>query len=596
MRLPVMLTRSAVAALRRPPLVWTLLGCAVLLAVRRFDQVQTPQFWAEDGPVFFLHARTFGALALLEPAAGYYHSALRLVAWLATFVDVSLAPAVYVAAAAGLTLYVATRTQSERFPFPASPLYAFAVVLIPDGYEVLLNLTNVQWILAAGLILVLISREPADLPGRLHDVLAVGVLGLTGPFIIVLAPLFIWRAWQRRSKFSLLLAAASAGCALLQTLALLAHSKPGAARQTVLELLLAVPGTRIGGSLFTGGELDASSGWILSSVVGGSVVVAVVILAVRKGVARNERMWLGCAFLGLLAAALQRCGEVLPALLNAGEGGRYFYLPQLLVVWLLIVVLHEASGAWRWGAAMLLVGAVAANVDRMQEPALLDLDWQFYAAHIRAGDEVVININPPPTEFTVAGRRPTAAAAKRIGLPSAGLVNASVRSFVAESQPACLGFVIQGRSRKVLLRAVGSSLRAFGVAEPLAEPELSLMKDGIAVPGLFARSGTVDAEIKAASASCGAFPLSPSSTDVVALIELPPGAYSALVHTRNARGEVLLEVYEVPHCWYPGRETRRNRRKVTFTHHPLDKNEAAVLHTGAADYVFERGRRPYGHH
>ena len=38
-------------------------------------------------------------------------------------------------------------------------------------------------------------------------------MGLTGPFCIVLCPLFAWRAWERRSRSSLVLAAILCACA-----------------------------------------------------------------------------------------------------------------------------------------------------------------------------------------------------------------------------------------------------------------------------------------------------------------------------------------------------------------------------------------------
>src|SRR5436190_23821070 len=96
----------------RPPLWCTLLVCGMILFARRPDLIRLPQFWAEDGAVFFLQSRTLGADALIEPSAGYLHTVQRLVAWLASWTDPVLSPAIYVGAAGLLTLYVAARTQS----------------------------------------------------------------------------------------------------------------------------------------------------------------------------------------------------------------------------------------------------------------------------------------------------------------------------------------------------------------------------------------------------------------------------------------------------------------------------------------------------
>ncbi len=534
----------------------------MILAWRRFDQVHNPQFWAEDGSLFFLQAKTSGTAALFTPAAGYFHTVLRLVAWLATAVDISLTPAIYVAAAAGLTLYVAARTQSERCPLPASPLYAFAVVLIPDGYEVLLNLTNVQWILAGALLLVLIAREPESFAARLHDVVAVGLLGLTGPFVIVLTPLFVWRAILRRTTFSVMLAGVAALCALTQGIAVARDAAAHGPAKIAFELLLAVPGNRVAGALFTGGELDADVPRFVSTVAGAVFVLGIGFLALRPGRARPERMWLGAAFVGLGIVALYRCRELLPGLLNPGLGGRYFFPLQLLAAWLLIALAYAKEPWARRTGAALLLGALAVNFDRLREPPLVDLDWQYYAAQIRNGEEVVVSTNPVNWEFTVPGQS-SSLPGKRVGMPASGLVNVSVRSFVSPERPACLGFVLQNRrSRKMFVRAVGPSLATFGVTQPLVEPVLTLLRNGVEVPGFAPQFTHADQpEIVAAAASCGAFALQSGARDAVALIELPPGSYSAVVSTPDRTGEVLLEVYEVPHCWYPAREHRRSRRK-----------------------------------
>ncbi len=536
--------------------------CGILLAFRRSDQLQNPQFWAEDGSVFFLQAKTLGLEALFTPAAGYFHTALRLVAWFANSVEIALAPAVYVAAAFAFTLYVAARTQSSRFPLPASPLYALAVVLIPDSYEVLLNLTNVQWILAAGLILVLIAREPKTFRGRAHDLAAVLLLGLTGPFVMVLAPLFVWRAFDRRSRFSVILASGASLCAMTQLVAFARDTAAIVPAQVSVELLFSVPGVRVAGSLFTGGELDGEIARLVTSLAGVALLAAIGFLALRKGPARLERIWLGLAFVGLCIVSLYRCRELLPQLLNPGLGGRYFFPLQLLAIWLLITLAHAAKPWARRAGGALLLGALAINFDRLKEPPLIDFDWQYYAAQIRNGEEVIVSTNPVNWEFTVPGHQSTNVT-KRVGMPSSGLVNASLRGFVTPSRPACLGFVLQDRRpRKLLVRAVGPSLASFGVAEPLATPTMTLLHNGTEVAGFAPRLASLDhPEIRAACASTGAFALRPDARDLVAVIDLPPGAYSLVVSSGDCSGEALLEVYEVPHCWYPAREHRRSRRK-----------------------------------
>lgn len=534
------------------------MACGAILALRRFDQIRLPQFWAEDGAVFFLQARTLGAAAFLVPSAGYYHTALRVIAWLATKLDVSLAPAAYVGAAGALTLYVAACTQSRRFPLAPSPWYALAIVLMPDGYEVLLNLTNVQWILGCGLLIIVMLREPETNGQKLHDFIGVLLIGLTGPFVVIFLPLFVWRALQRRSAFSYALACLAGAGALVQITAILGSHGAGETVKKAAELFLAVTGARVGGALFTGGLLDAATPWLAGAIVGAVLLIMIAWLALQRGPARAERVYLGHAFAGLLGAALFRCRDILPHLLDAGLGGRYFYPVQLIAVWLLLANAAAEKTWHRWSVTCLLLVALVSNLPRLREPALADLNWQLYAARIRDGEQVVVPVNPVDWEFTVEGK-PRAAAPVHTARSAVGLVNVSTRTLVTPDQPAAVGFVIRGeKPRRMLLRAVGPSLAGFNVAKPLAEPILTLQREGKDVAEFVPLRNDVEhPDIRDASDRCGAFALTPGSRDVVAVVDLREGSYTVTVSSDGNSGEVLIEVYEVPDRWYPTKSWRR---------------------------------------
>lgn len=395
---------SAAALVARPPLAWTLILCTAIFIARRPDLLQAPQFWAEDGPVFFLQSRTLGADALFTPSAGYLHTVLRLIAWLAALVDPTLSPALYCAAAAGCTLYVAARTQSSRFPLPPSIGYALAVVTVPDAFEVLLTLTNLQWILAGGLLLVLIAREPESPRQCAHDAAAVALLGLTGPFVIVGAPLFAWRAWYRKTGFSFALAAIAGAAAAIQLTLIIRYSLGDTAQSIAAETLLAVPGMRVGASLLTGGRLGAMAGVPVGTAWGVATLAVIAAMALRRDEARLERIWLALAFVGLLAAALYRCRQVLPDVFH-GAGSRYFFPLQLIALWL-VVATASAQRAWSSRAALVALAIIVVlNVPRLREPAFTDHNWAHYVAKIRQGEAVTVRINPD-WEFEVPGVGP----------------------------------------------------------------------------------------------------------------------------------------------------------------------------------------------
>lgn len=122
--------------------------------------------------------------------------------------------------------------------------------------------------------------------------------------------------------------------------------------------------------------------------------------------------------------------------------------------------------------------------------------------------------------------------------------NLSSRGEVTPAAPLVSGFVVEGRSRTVLLRAVGPGLRAFGVTNALAAPRLELFMGNLRLEANedWSANPAQRAQVEAATARTGAFPLAVGSRDAATALTLPPGAYT--IHASGAAsGAVLLEVY-----------------------------------------------------
>jgi hypothetical protein len=114
-----------------------------------------------------------------------------------------------------------------------------------------------------------------------------------------------------------------------------------------------------------------------------------------------------------------------------------------------------------------------------------------------------------------------------------------------------VGFVVGGTTRKtVLVRAIGPTLAASGVSAPLADPKLTLIRQGSTSAvaendNWGSGTGGQVAAVKAAFQRVGAFPLSESSKDSAILVDLDPGVYSATVDAQGgAAGIALVEVYD----------------------------------------------------
>jgi hypothetical protein len=133
---------------------------------------------------------------------------------------------------------------------------------------------------------------------------------------------------------------------------------------------------------------------------------------------------------------------------------------------------------------------------------------------------------------------------------AARLVNLSARARGEGGERTfTVGFVVSGSLPKaVLIRGIGPALGGFGVPDTMADPQLILYRDGVAVARNLDWGLTEDpGSVAAAAAAVGAFPLAAGSRDAAILVNLYSGAYTVEIAPQTgAGGQVLAEVYELP--------------------------------------------------
>jgi hypothetical protein len=152
------------------------------------------------------------------------------------------------------------------------------------------------------------------------------------------------------------------------------------------------------------------------------------------------------------------------------------------------------------------------------------------------------------TAFSTAGYRLQTQAAASAG----SLINVATRAFVGTGEDVLIGgFVVQGpQPKRMLIRAAGPALQAFGVADALVDPILRVFANGAMVAENDdwtqpVGGGTAAAEIASVATRASAFPFPNGSTDAAVLVTLTPGAYSAVVEGKaGAAGQGLVEAYE----------------------------------------------------
>jgi hypothetical protein len=179
---------------------------SLILFLRKPDFFYRPQFWAEDGAVFFIQAHNMGVYSLFQPYAGYFHLFPRLVAIIAQFFTVKYAPLIYnfsfiVSIAIVLGYLFSSRIKLDN---TTKLLFGIGIAIVPLKGEMLMTLTNAQWVLALGILLLLIAEKPRNNNAKFLDIFLLIIFGLTGPFILIFLPLFLIKLFLHRSYYNLL--------------------------------------------------------------------------------------------------------------------------------------------------------------------------------------------------------------------------------------------------------------------------------------------------------------------------------------------------------------------------------------------------------
>lgn len=191
---------------------------SLVLLWRRPDMAANPQFWAEDGLMFFTDARDYGVATLAWPYAGYFHLAARAGAWATAWLPAEYGPHAYAVASWLVLALVVAYVFSDRLSLRVSErvVLSLALVCTTSSNEVFFNLANWATLMAPWLILLSVSREP---DGRMQAWFDIGMLvaaGLSTPYAICLWTLFALRFAHRRSRHDRVLLGVSLAVALVQ--------------------------------------------------------------------------------------------------------------------------------------------------------------------------------------------------------------------------------------------------------------------------------------------------------------------------------------------------------------------------------------------
>jgi len=413
-------------------------GLIILLA-RRPEGIFSPQFFAEDGAIFFRDAYQLQLYqALISPHAGYHNLLPRLGAELATLFPLSYSPFFYNAISLLIASFCLSWIYLPHFRHlvaddSARFVLAFLYFLLPNQ-EMLMKLSYVQWYVLFWATLCCFMRLPNRRLFRIFLVIANLIVFWTAAISFILLPIWMMRLVYSKDKRAKIVSLSIflAGCS-----ALLANCLPG------LFALEGVPAYHNGFMTLIHGLLNGIAYKAICATILGSEItywlfqkgqpviylVSFVLLFLILWMASTLKERLPVSIWGLIYVIIASvgCFMLRPGFLGSLANGtgvrshdRYFFLATNIFYLTLFVIGTRFQERFYPSTRkkIIVVGIICALIIvqlagfRMPQWTHHDLHWDMYAKLITINQEMavkekrprelIIPINPIPWRIQLA--------------------------------------------------------------------------------------------------------------------------------------------------------------------------------------------------
>ena len=344
---------------KRPPWSYRLSGTAALGALfalllfsRRPAQLLSPQVWNEDGTHVLAGLLARGWASLVEPVNGLVIVVPRLVSAVSLWISFYHYPLVSTLISWSLIVAVGIAIARSPTTLRARAWCAVAVFLVPSDPEVFgLPLYTFWW---TTLLLLLASVWNDEGKGRYLRLGFILLGGLSSPVVALIVPVLVVRAFAARAPRDEQVAAALAATLACFQLFYVVKQGLGPYAPTLSSLAINTLPVMVGKFAIGSWTGNKALLWVAAVVLLG--------IAAVHGLKDGERrtFWTLAYLLG--GAIALSAGRVDPVYLEPRTvGPRYFFLPFVLLSWLLV---QCAAAALRSPRGMLAtVGLLAAAVN-----------------------------------------------------------------------------------------------------------------------------------------------------------------------------------------------------------------------------------------
>ncbi|MFZ0927005.1 MAG: hypothetical protein WAN11_00280 [Syntrophobacteraceae bacterium] len=372
----------------RKEIIFVLAMAAIIIFIRKPDAFTNPQFFAEDGKIVFLQQFKQGFTAIFNVYAGYLLLVSRIVGLLSDlFFPYSAAPYVYNYSCFIITMLVIANIYSRRFDYEPKWLLALSIVMVPHfGYEVGVCNVNLQWVLCILLVTNYLKEQPSERYGNVtfqvtSDVIQMVLVGLTGPFIIFMLPLYLWRFLKEKNRYRSVILCTAIAVSSVQAACILtskdAFPSAAAGAEAGWVYSLDVIGVKLFGNLFLPGKLtEKIYGW--NHYILFCLFVSVIGLIFYKAVRSMKNVHAVTVLVGLslfiLISTLFKSRYIMTAFIDpwGGAGPRYFYPQYVLITWALLLCLGKGKMWTDYAIKILLAAICIASLSSYRAPSMVD--------------------------------------------------------------------------------------------------------------------------------------------------------------------------------------------------------------------------------
>ena len=176
----------------------------LLLRVNDFSFFNGNFLWAEDGKIFINQAYSLGWESIITPYTGYLHLYPRLISLIAVGFDISYIPYILTLgwfSAILFSAYIITNElEKHKIHWSISVIIISLIIFQPHSGETFFNITNAQWFLSLSLVVIIVLNDRFKL--TIKNLFIMIILGLTGPFSILVLPILIINAFFKKDIFN----------------------------------------------------------------------------------------------------------------------------------------------------------------------------------------------------------------------------------------------------------------------------------------------------------------------------------------------------------------------------------------------------------